>query len=111
MKIGPQDPSAYADTSGATANHSANKPAGQTREALIRAGGVASALGAAGDGTTVRISSLASGALAAAGTADVDLEKVRRVQADLEQGRYRVNPDAIADQLIADAQALLKPRT
>ena len=111
MKIGPQDPSAYADTSGATTGRAANKSAADARAALIRAGGVASALGAAGDGATVKISSLAAGALASAGTAEVDMDKVRRVQAALAQGTYQVNPDAIADELIANAQALLKPRT
>ena len=109
MKIGPQDPSAYADTSGATAGRAGNKATADTRAALIRAGGVATALGAAGDGATVKISSAATGALAAAAGADVDLEKVRQVQAALAQGTYRANPEAIADQLIASAQALLKP--
>lgn len=111
MKIGPQDPSAYTDTSGATAGRAAGKSNADARAALIRAGGVASALGAATDAATVKISSTAAGVMAGAATVDVDLEKVRQVQAALAQGTYQVNPEAIADQLIADAQALLKPRT
>jgi negative regulator of flagellin synthesis FlgM len=111
MKIGPQDPSAYADTSGASAGRATGKATADARAALIRAGGVASALGVDTDGATVKISSTAAGVMAGASSADVDLEKVKNVQAALAQGTYRVNPEAIADELIADAQAFLKPKT
>lgn len=108
MKIGPQDPSTYAEAN--AASRAAGKPGTETRAALIRAGEVASALGAATEGATVRISSLAAGVMAPGLSADVDLDKVRQVQAALAQGSYRVNPEAIADELIASAQSLLKPR-
>lgn len=110
MKIGPQDLSALADANATTAGRTAHKTATDARAALIRAGGVASALGVASDGATVKISSLAAGALNAPASADVDMDKVRQVQAALAQGSYKVNPEAIADELIASAQALLKPK-
>lgn len=110
MKIGPQDLSAYADTNGAAAGRG-NKAGADTRAALIRAGTVAGALGAAASGATVNISNVAAGALMATNASpDVDLEKIRQVQAALAQGTYKVNPEAIADELIASAQALLKPK-
>lgn len=110
MKIGPQDLSAFADANAATAGRTAKTSGNDARAALIRAGGVANALGAAADGATVKISSLATGALGTAASADVDMDKVRQVQAALEQGTYQVNPEAIADELIASAQSLLKPK-
>jgi negative regulator of flagellin synthesis FlgM len=110
MKIGPQDLSAYADTTGAATGRN-SKTGADTRAALIRAGTVAGALGAAADGATVKISNVAAGAMMATNAGpDVDLEKVRQVQAALAQGTYKVNPEAIADELIASAQALLKPK-
>lgn len=39
--------------------------------------------------------------------ADVDTEKVNAVRAAIEQGSYVVNPEAIADKLLANAQELL----
>jgi len=109
MKIGPQDPSAFADAAGTGKPRAAQTSAADTRAALIRAGGVASSLGAATPVDTVSISQLASGAMAEVGSADVDMDKVRRLQLALEQGTYKANPEAIADELIAHAQALLKP--
>lgn len=109
MKIGPQDPSIVQDPAGSATGRARQRPEGDTRAALMRASGVASALGKA-DGTEVRLSALATAAMAPASvSADVDLDKVKRVQAELAQGRYRVNPEAIADELIANAQAFMKP--
>jgi negative regulator of flagellin synthesis FlgM len=39
--------------------------------------------------------------------ADVDMEKVKSVRAAIEQGTYKVNPEAIADKLISSAQEIL----
>ena len=112
MKIGPQDKPGLPDvaTPGTRAD---NRLGGDTRAALMRASGVATALGAAtGGGTEVKLSAAATGVLGAVGatTADVDMAKVRQMQAALASGSYRVNPDAIADELIASAQSFLPKR-
>ena len=39
--------------------------------------------------------------------ADVDLEKVNAMRQAIEQNTYRVNPEAIADKLLANAQEML----
>ncbi len=46
-----------------------------------------------------------------AGRADFDGEKVERIAQAIRDGKFRINAEAIADQLIANAQDLLpKPR-
>lgn len=40
--------------------------------------------------------------------ADVDMEKVKAVRTAIDQGTYKVNPEAIADKLISSAQEILK---
>jgi negative regulator of flagellin synthesis FlgM len=48
----------------------------------------------------------ATGALGAGGS-DFDAEKVQRIAQAIREGRFTVNPEAIADKLIANAQELL----
>ena len=111
MKIGPQDKAGLADGALATSRAETGL-APQARASLARAADVAGALSAAGRGTEVVLSEAAT-ALASAQaslSSDVDIGKVQRMQAALAQGQYRVNPEAIADQLIADAQAFLQPQ-
>ena len=46
--------------------------------------------------------------LAAGGTEGVfDTEKVQRISDAIRDGKFKINPDAIADKLIANAQELL----
>lgn len=40
-------------------------------------------------------------------SADVDMEKVAAVRTAIEQGTYVVNPEVIADKLLANAQEML----
>lgn len=40
--------------------------------------------------------------------AEVDAEKVNAVRAAIQQGAYKVNAEAIADKLLANAQEVLK---
>jgi negative regulator of flagellin synthesis FlgM len=40
-------------------------------------------------------------------TADVDTEQVDSVRAAIQNGTYKVNPEAIADKLLANAQEML----
>lgn len=111
MKIGPQDTSPLNDTTGPTAGgaRAATGLSAEARAALARAGGVASALESATGSTEVRLSPAATAALGATQSTEetIDMDKVRQVQAALARGEYRVNPEAIADELIASAQSFL----
>lgn len=63
-------------------------------------------------GVAVSVSSLAR-SLEAAGRSDpsvVDTAKVAAVKAAIQNGTYRVNPEAIADRLLANAQEMLDRR-
>jgi negative regulator of flagellin synthesis FlgM len=44
-------------------------------------------------------------------TADVDMQKVAAVRSAIQDGSYVVNPEAIADKLLANAQEMLKRTT
>ena len=56
---------------------------------------------------TVALSSTASTLLSTGGTGEFDADKVARVGAAIADGSFKVNPEAIADKLIANAQELL----
>lgn len=60
-------------------------------------------------GVAVTVSTLARtlGAAKSGETADVDVEKVNLVRAAIQDGTYKVNPEAIADKLLANAQEML----
>jgi negative regulator of flagellin synthesis FlgM len=55
----------------------------------------------------VALSSTAATLLAGGTSADFDAEKVARMSQAIEDGTFKVNPEAIADKLIANAQELL----
>ncbi len=44
-----------------------------------------------------------------ANTPEIDMEKVNAVRTAIEQGTYQVNPEAIADKLLANAKEMLGP--
>ena len=54
-------------------------------------------------------STLRAGTVQAA-SADFDTEKVNRISQSIADGSFTVNPEAIADKLIANAQELLSRR-
>lgn len=60
-------------------------------------------------GVAVTVSTLARtlGAAKSGETADVDTAKVDSVRAAIQQGTFVVNPEAIADKLLANAQEML----
>ena len=60
------------------------------------------------DGEQVAVS--AAGAQLGLGQGDFDAAKVDAIRQAIREGRFAVNPEAIADRLIADAAALLRPR-
>ncbi len=56
---------------------------------------------------TVAISSEATALAAVAGDGSFDAAKVERIGQSIQNGTFKVNPEAIADKLIANAQELL----
>src|SRR4051794_31900883 len=56
---------------------------------------------------TVALPSAASTLLSAGSTSEFDADKVARIAAQINDGTFKVNPEAIADKLIANAQELL----
>lgn len=72
-----------------------------------RTPGEAARVAPAGDRVQVSAAGLELGAAPAA---DFDQAKVDAIRAAIRENRFTVNPGAIADQLIADAAALLAPR-
>lgn len=56
---------------------------------------------------TVAISPEATALASAQGDGSFDAEKVERVGQSIKDGSFKVNPEAIADKLIANAQELL----
>ncbi|WP_395699006.1 flagellar biosynthesis anti-sigma factor FlgM [Aquabacterium sp.] len=56
---------------------------------------------------------LSAGALLGAGGTDAvfDADKVKRISDAIRDGKFQVNPEAIADKLIANAHELLAPKS
>ena len=98
MKIGhPADKPAAA--AGAPAAADAAK-AGQAQASAATAG-------AADPSATVALSSTAATLLSGGASGEFDAEKVARMSAAIASGNFKVNAEAIADKLIANAQELL----
>ena len=77
----------------------------ETGAVAARAGQAQQVVGA--DASTVQLSSAAAGLRAEASTPEFDAAKVERIRAQIAAGTYVVNPEAIADKLIANAQEVL----
>lgn len=58
----------------------------------------------------IAISSSAETLLSGSGHADFDTAKVARITRAIEDGSFKVNPEAIADKLIANAKEVLTKR-
>jgi negative regulator of flagellin synthesis FlgM len=101
MKIVDQSDRSLLPTSGTTrASGTDAKPAGNTAAGAAAMDSESSSM--------VELSSTASTLLsAAAGNSDFDAEKVQRISKAISEGTYKVDPEAIADKLIANAQEVL----
>ncbi|MCF8156347.1 MAG: flagellar biosynthesis anti-sigma factor FlgM [Rhodoferax sp.] len=91
-------------------NVSANQKTGQPATATPTA---SAARGAQSAGVAVTVSTLARGLEKAARSdaADIDTQKVASVKSAIQDGTYVVNPEAIADKLLSNAQEMLKRTT
>lgn len=103
MKIG--------NTTEQAAGVSSTRAIGEENKAAPRASGSAKSASTA-EQDKVSLSSTAS-SLMSASSADpaFDAEKVERVKQSIADGTYQVNPQAIADKLIANAQEVLSKKS
>ncbi|HUP05858.1 MAG TPA: flagellar biosynthesis anti-sigma factor FlgM [Caldimonas sp.] len=103
MKIGnPADtPVALAQANGSAATADAAKTHGTAP------GSAASAPDAS---AKVELSSTAATLLSTGASAEFDADKVARISKAIEDGSFKVNPEVIADKLIANAQELLSQK-
>ena len=95
MKIGHNAPpaadaAALARSNAETANAAQRAQSAQTPEA-----------------STVTLSPAAASLVNSMSTPEFDTAKVDRIRASIASGTYKINPEAIADKLIANAQELL----
>jgi len=100
MKIGNPSDKAVGGASGAKTEGAA--PAKSSGRTTSLDGGVSSS-------AKVTLSSAATDLLSAADPA-FDASKVASVKQSIEEGSYQVNPEAIADKLIANSRELLERR-
>ena len=68
----------------------------------------ASAIPAQADASAnIRLSNTASTLLSGSATPEFDAEKVARISKAIDDGSFKINPEAIADKLISNATELL----
>lgn len=99
---------------GNTTDTAVNGPSGGARTegtpSVARPPGKASLEGGPEASAKVSLSTLA-GDMMSGTDASFDAEKVARVKQSIEDGSYKINPEAIADKLIANAQEVLARKT
>ena len=107
MKIGhpAEKPASQAVTAGAQPAADAAKTLAAT---AASAGTAANQTAKAAEvGAKVELSSTAATLMSHDVSAEFDAEKVSRISDAIGKGQFRINPEAIADKLIANAQELL----
>lgn len=90
-------------------NSTATNASAKAGQGASMAAPAAASTQAASAGVAVTVSPMARTLEASKRTeaADVDMDKVNAVRAAINQGTYKVNPEAIADKLISSAQEIL----
>jgi negative regulator of flagellin synthesis FlgM len=58
--------------------------------------------------TKIELSNTASSLLSTGSTPEFDSEKVAKISKSIDDGTFKINPGAIADKLISNAQELLQ---
>jgi negative regulator of flagellin synthesis FlgM len=79
----------------------------RTEASTTTSGKTPSLEGGVNESAKVTLSSTATG-LAQSQDGDMDVDKVASVKQAISDGSYKVNPEAIADKLIANARELLQ---
>jgi negative regulator of flagellin synthesis FlgM len=97
MKIG--NPTEKLAPALATATAAASGEAVKTAQTKAAAGPDASA--------KVELSSTAATLMSSGSSAEFDTEKVARISQAISEGKFKINPEVIADKLISNAQELL----
>ncbi|KQP45028.1 flagellar biosynthesis anti-sigma factor FlgM [Pseudorhodoferax sp. Leaf274] len=89
----------------------AKRPGPET-EAAAQAKAAAVRTPAAAPGTSVSMSTLGKTleATRRADAGDIDQAKVDEVKAAIADGSYQIDPEAIADKMLANAQEMLQPK-
>lgn len=105
MKIGPSPEKSLQVPAG---NAAAGQKTGQTAPATTPAASNA-AQSSRSAGVAVTVSTMARGLEKAARSdvADIDTQKVASIRSAIQGGTYVVNPEAIADKLLSNAQEML----
>lgn len=102
MKIG------HPDHQPASTPNVGSSPVGEAGVKAARQGHApAQPAAAAPSSTTVALSPAIAEAAAHAVDGSFDAEKVERIASAIAQGRFKINPEAIADKLISNALELL----
>jgi negative regulator of flagellin synthesis FlgM len=86
---------------------SAGTPAAPAEAAKASAGSQAAGTAQVDASATVALSSTASTLLSGGASGEFDADKVGRIASAIADGSFKINPEAIADKLIANAQELL----
>jgi negative regulator of flagellin synthesis FlgM len=103
MKIGhhPDKPTPATATSGTPAAGANGTPAAAAAAAT-------SAIPAQADPSAkIELSNTASSLLSTSSTPEFDADKVAKISQSIDDGTFKINPGAIADKLISNAQELL----
>ena len=106
MKIGPSPdhPTPKPVTTGAQAPSDATRAAAATASA---AANLPANDASANASATIALSSTAASLLSSGVNAEFDAKKVASISAAIDNGSFKINPEAIADKLISNAQELL----
>ena len=102
MKIG-HNPEKHAAATAAGAAPAANGAA----QANAAASATPAIPAKADDSAKIQLSSTASTLLSGSASSDFDAEKVARISKSIDDGTFKINPEAIADKLIANAKDVL----
>jgi negative regulator of flagellin synthesis FlgM len=107
MKIGQPSDMPVVPTSPSSAGPAAAAPKAGTGATTTASQTASQTANSAGVAVTVSTQTRALEQANRGESADMDMGKVNAVRASIEQGTYVVNPEVIADKLLANAQEML----